>query len=226
MPISPLSDATYDCIRQLIDQDQLQPGSRLPGENSLAQRFGISRPVVRQALARLRAEGRVLSQRGAGNFVGEPPRLPGVSFGPLHSVPDVRSFLEFRCILEGESAALAATHHGSAECADITRSLRMLEAALSHGEPGIEEDIAFHRAVAQASGNRYFGLTMDALAEQTRFAVQLVRQLSPLPLSTRAHDVRMEHRQIDEAIASGDAPRARHAMVAHLRGGIVRLFGR
>lgn len=226
MTISPLSDAAYDSLLALIQSKNLIPHNRLPGEVALAEHCGVSRPVIRQALARARAEGRVYAKHGVGNFVGDPPALATTTFGPLKSIPDVRGFLEFRCLLEGESAALAARCEDQVLRSAITTKRRQQEAAMARGEPSIEEDIAFHRAIALASGNRFFVMTMAALEEQTRFAVKLIRELSPQPQQTRWRDVHEEHRRIDSAIASGDADAARLAMSDHLRGGITRLFGR
>src|SRR3954466_10884547 len=108
MPATLLTDTVYEQVLGLIRQDKLSVGDRLPGEHALAARFAVSRPVVRQALARLRADGRVTARHGAGHFVGDGPELKTIDYGPIQGIPDVRSFLEFRCILEGESAALAS----------------------------------------------------------------------------------------------------------------------
>jgi GntR family transcriptional repressor for pyruvate dehydrogenase complex len=221
--ISPLSDFAYKQVLALVETRE--PDDRLPSEDELARTLGVSRPVLRQALARLRTEGWVYARRGAGNFVGKPPALQSATFGPLHSIPDVRSFLEFRCLIEGESAAGAARCTDRQNLDDIERRQRMLEAAWSRGEAGIEEDIAFHGAIAAASGNRFFTMTMAALAEQTRVAIKLIRELSPQPMVRRAVDVRMEHRAIGQAIKAGDDVAAREAMLDHLRGGMTRLFG-
>lgn len=226
MTISPLSDLAYERLMSLIEAKRLVPHDRLPTENDLAAYCKVSRPVVRQALARARAEGRVYARHGVGNFVGQPAPLVNATFGPLQSIPDVRGFLEFRCLLEGESAALAARCEDPELRAAITARRRQLEAAMANGEPSIEEDIAFHRAIALASGNRFFVLTMAALEEQARFAVKLIRELSPQSQRTRWHDIHVEHRSIDAAITAGDPEAARLAMTDHLRGGITRLFGR
>ncbi|MVW78902.1 FCD domain-containing protein [Bordetella sp. 02P26C-1] len=221
--ISPLSDFAYKQVLTLIETRE--PDERLPSEDELARRLGVSRPVLRQALARLRTEGWVYARRGSGNFVGKPAAMQSAAFGPLHSIPDVRNFLAFRCLIEGESAAGAARCTDRQLLDDIDRRQRMLEAAWSRGETGIEEDIAFHGAIAAASGNRFFTLTMAALAEQTRVAIKLIRELSPLPMVRRAVDVRLEHRAIGQAIKDGDDAAAREAMLDHLRGGMTRLFG-
>ncbi|MFJ4291060.1 FadR/GntR family transcriptional regulator [Cupriavidus sp. NPDC089707] len=100
----PLSERVYLQLRQMLKT--VPRDTRLPGELEMAGRFGVSRPVLRQALERLRAEGLIYARKGSGNFVGSPPQV--VPFGPLTSIADVRSFLEFRCNLESEMVALAA----------------------------------------------------------------------------------------------------------------------
>ncbi|MDB5857771.1 MAG: Transcriptional regulator, GntR family [Ramlibacter sp.] len=225
MPSSSLGDQVYDQIVALVARDGLAPHSRLPSETALGERFGASRPVVRQALARLRAEGRVYARQGAGNFVGEPPPLSGVTFGSLQSIPDIRALLDFRNVLEGETAARAALCTDRHLLHAITAKRRLFDAALAQGKPAIDEDIAFHRAIAEAGGNRFFVLTMAALEEQFRYAVRLARELSTQARPARARDVRAEHGAIDAAIAAGDPEAARAAMDRHLRGGMARLFG-
>ncbi|MDB5806678.1 MAG: hypothetical protein JWN73_4000 [Betaproteobacteria bacterium] len=226
MSISPLSDAAYEHIRLLIKRDGLPRDARLPGENALADHCGVSRPVIRQALARLRAEGRVYARHGAGNFVGKTPAVQSASFEPLQSIPDMHSFLDFRCVIEGEAAARAAACRDKGLLQAISDKCRALEGAFARGDPAIEEDIAFHLAVAQASGNEFFVMTMAALMEQTRMSMGLVRKLSAQPMVRRARDVKQEHRLVERSIIAGDADAARSAMTAHLRGGIARLFGR
>jgi GntR family transcriptional regulator, transcriptional repressor for pyruvate dehydrogenase complex len=226
MPPVPLSDSAYEAILALIDSRGLVPHDRLPGEVEMAAYCEVSRPVLRQALTRARAEGRVYAKHGVGNFVGDPPALSTVTFGPLESIPDVRAFLDYRCILEGESAARAALCEDASLKASISAKRRQFDHAMAQGEPSIEEDIAFHRAIALASGNRFFVLTMMALEAQTRFAVKLIRELSPQPQHTRWRDIHEEHARIEDAIVRGDARAARRAMTDHLQGGIARLFGR
>lgn len=225
-----LSDQAYDQLLALLSTPEFGRDTRLPSEDAMAQRFQVSRPVLRQALARLRSEGRIYARKGSGNFVGDPgPPVEAILFGALSSIPDVRSFLEFRCLLEGESAARAAQRRDTADLAQIRRCRLQLEAAIAAGGSGIEEDIAFHAAIAQASGNRFFALTIAALADQTRFSIRLVRELSPPGAATtpaRLEAVQREHAAIDAAIASGNPDAARQAMTAHLQGGIARLFGR
>lgn len=129
------------------------PAGRVHRE-AMAQRFKVSRPVLRQALSRLRSEGRVYARKGSGNFVGDPgPPIEAILFGSLSTIPDVRSFLDFRCSLEGESAARAAQRCDTDDIARIQQCRLQLEQVIAAGESGIAEDIAFHATIAQASGN-------------------------------------------------------------------------
>jgi DNA-binding FadR family transcriptional regulator len=220
-----LGDKVYGALSDLLGTDGFGVGARLPGEIALAERFGVSRPVIRQALVQLRTEGRVVSRKGSGNYVSDKPApQPVIPFGAFHSIPDVRKFLEFRCSLEGEIAAEAARRCDRADVADVHRCLLRWEDAVASGRPAIEEDIAFHTAIAEASGNRFFALTLAAINDQSRFAIRLVRELSGRTLAARLDDVRREHRAIDAAIAAGAAEQAKAAMAAHLQNGIRRLF--
>jgi len=221
-----MSDDVYDRLRALLRTGAYGPGARLPSEGALAQRFCVSRPVLRQALSRLRAEGHIVSRKGSGSFVREPvPPMPVISFGPLSNIPDMRSFLEYRCSVEGDMAAFAASRRAADEFADIMRWESAIQGEAAAGRPAIEEDIGFHGAIARASGNRFFVLTLAALAEQTRFGIRLIRELSARPLTERFAEVAREHAAISAAIGRGDADEARRAMTSHLSGGIRRLFG-
>ncbi|HZZ12758.1 MAG TPA: FadR/GntR family transcriptional regulator, partial [Paraburkholderia sp.] len=201
--------------------------TRLPAEQTLAERFGVSRPMLRQALARLRAEGRIYSRKGSGNYVStEAATSQALAFSTLASIPDVRSFLEFRRSLEGECAACAAQTNDRLAFAKLRKAHVKLGDALARGDTGIEQDIAFHMAVAQSTGNRFFAHTLAALSEQMNFSIRLVRDLAGRPVVSRRQEVVREHAQILDAIDAGDVDAARNAMRAHIDGGIARLFGR
>jgi DNA-binding FadR family transcriptional regulator len=220
-------DQAYEQLRALLDAEMPARGTRLPGELALAQRFQVSRPVLRQALARLRAEGRIYSRKGSGNYVGElSPASPQLSFGALDNVADLQAFLEYRLVIESECAARAAAHRHADSRRQITQRRRQFERAIAAGLPGIEEDIAFHGAIAQASNNRFLAMTLAAIATQSRFGIRLVRDLSARPVAQRLAEVCREHAAIEAAICAGDAQAARAAMAAHLAQGIERLFGK
>ncbi|WP_338665215.1 FadR/GntR family transcriptional regulator [Pararoseomonas sp. SCSIO 73927] len=220
-PRRPLSEEVYERLRDLLASESFPRDSRLPGEVELARRFSVSRPVLRQALARLRAEGHVVSRPGSGSYVREPTRPASPSFGPLHSIPDMRAFLEFRCSVESEVAAHAARRADQAAITIIRQRLQQLE----QDTVGLEADVAFHHAIARASGNRFFVTTLEAFHEQMISGIRLTRELAGRPEGERRPEIAREHARIAEAIAGADEAEAHRAMADHLRGGIRRLFG-
>lgn len=216
-----LSDDVYERLRDLLGSGGFPRDSRLPAEVELARRFTVSRPVLRQALARLRAEGHVISRKGSGSYVLEAPRPASLSFGPLHSIPDMRAFLEFRCSLESEVAAHAARRADPGGVAEIRQALARLEEDVAV----LEADVAFHHTIARATGNRFFLTTLEAFREQMLAGIRLTRELAGRTDGERRPDITREHARIVQAIAAADEQAARHAMAEHLHGGIRRLFG-
>ncbi len=221
-----LGDKVYEDLLQLLGTPGFEPRARMPGETALSQRLGVSRPVLRQALARLRDEGRIYARKGSGTFVTDAmPQARPVSVDTLKNIADIRDFLEFRLFIEGEAAAQAARKRTAEQMHHIKRCRERFDQALAEGSEAVEEDVAFHDAVAQACGNRFFSMTMTALAPQTRFSIGLSRSLAGRPQGKRRDSVCHEHAAVELAIERGDAGAARQAMEKHLRGGIDRLFG-
>jgi GntR family transcriptional repressor for pyruvate dehydrogenase complex len=222
-----LADRVYEQLLNLFGTTGFGPRDRLPGETTLSQRLGVSRPVLRQALARLRDEGRVVARKGSGNFVTDGlPQVQALSIGTLENIPDIRAFLEFRLCMEGEAAALAAVARTPAQLGHIRDCREAFERARAEGRDAVNEDIVFHEAISLACGNRFFSMTMAALAPQTRFSIGLARRLSSgRPQGERLADVCREHLAVENAIGRQDAAGAREAVAAHLQGGIARLFG-
>jgi GntR family transcriptional regulator, transcriptional repressor for pyruvate dehydrogenase complex len=226
IPIHTRDEYAYDQLLALLGSGELGPDARLPGEQTMAERFGVSRPMLRQALARLRAEGMIYSRKGSGHYVrADQPNQHAISYATLGSIPDVRSFLDFRRSLEGESAACAAQVCDRLAISKLRKLHSKLGKAFAAGQSGMDEDIAFHMAIAQATGNRFFAHTLAALSEQMTFSIRLVRELSSSrPSAPRRQAVVDEHAQILAAIDAGDIEGARRAMRDHIEGGIVRLF--
>lgn len=221
-----LGDKVYADLLQLLGTPGFEPRARMPAETALSQRLGVSRPVLRQALARLREEGHVQAVKGSGNFVADTlPTREAPFFGTLNHIADIRAFLEFRCCMEGEAAERAALSRTAGQLEHIRQCHDRFADALMHGRDALEEDIAFHEAISQACGNRFFGMTIAAFAPQTRFSIGLVRSLGGRPKGERLSDVCQEHALVVQEIAQQNAAGARQAMQAHLRGGIARLFG-
>src|SRR5215475_15146135 len=143
-----LTEEIVDRIANEIRSGRLEPGSRLPTEQVLMQAMGVSRTVVREAVAALRAEGLVTTRQGSGAFVAaDASRVPfRIDPDGLSSIGDVLEVMELRLAIEVEAAALAAERITSERLAPVGRALRAIEAAIARGEGAINEDFAFHRA--------------------------------------------------------------------------------
>src|SRR5579862_506378 len=105
---SGLADRIYSDILNSIMEGEFKEGDRLLTEHALAERFATSRPTVREALARLRADGIILTRRGSGTIVGRRPDPDVRRFAPLETLSDIRRCYEFRIVMESGAAEFAA----------------------------------------------------------------------------------------------------------------------
>src|SRR5690606_38092692 len=105
-----LTDRVKDGMVRLIAESDLKPGDKLPPADKLCETFDVSRTVVREAIASLKAEGRLRSLRGSGVYVSEPPKVLGGSMfmEAPQDIAAVLDFIEFRISVEIEAAGLAA----------------------------------------------------------------------------------------------------------------------
>lgn len=222
--IATLGSAVYDAILEGIVGGAFPVRSRLPSEVQLASRFGVSRPVIRQALARLREDGLLVSRRGSGSFVQRQPTDAVLQFTPAASVADIQRCFEFRIGLEGEIAFLAATRSGN-DCREtLARSLKALDMVAEGSEVGADADYDFHLALAQATDNRFYIETMRTLRTSVMRGMELARTLSLRRPRERLQLVQSEHRAIFEAVARQKPKAAREAMRTHLTNAKTRVF--
>jgi DNA-binding FadR family transcriptional regulator len=219
-----LGDWLYDRILDRILRGEYPPESRLPSEALLGEEFNVSRPVVREALARLREDELVQSRRGSGSFVQRKRHLALARFAPLQSIADVQRCFEFRIGLEERAAMLAAERHDEGRLAAMDRALAAMDASVEAGRRGHDEDFAFHLAVAEASGNRYFPDVLGMLRTHIEFGMQLSSSLSLHRSSERIWQVQEEHRAIAAAIRGRDPAGAGAAMACHIRNARRRIF--
>lgn len=200
-----------------IDAGALKPGDRLPTEQQLAAGHGVSRTVVREAVHQLRSRGLLWSRQGSGVFVAAPVVHRPLDYDPtvLDSIGAVVQVVEVRRALEGEMAALAAERATLKQIAGLKRALAAIDAAAVEGRDGVDEDLAFHRAIGEATGNPQFSRLYGFLAPYVREAMRVTKGNE-----ARRHDfmeqVRTEHRAIVEAIAARDPRAARRCVAAHL----------
>jgi GntR family transcriptional regulator, transcriptional repressor for pyruvate dehydrogenase complex len=219
-----LSRRLFEQLADEIKSGRLAPGARLPTEHALTQQARVSRTVVREAVAALRAEGLVITRQGVGAFVSaEPTRAPfRIEPERMQTLDDILSVMELRLGVEIESAGLAAERASRAQVKTISGALEAIERAAEEGRAAVDEDLAFHRAVAEATGN----------AEFPRFLQFIGRHLIPRRTVSGLTDrmgeraylalIQEEHRRIYQAIEERDAKGAREAMRRHLTRSIER----
>jgi DNA-binding FadR family transcriptional regulator len=222
-----LSDRAYDHIVGQIVIGVLPVDCRLPPETKLAEQLEVSRPVVREALLRLREDGLIESRQGAGSFVKRRPAANVFEFAPVNSMADVQRCFIFRISLEGEAAALAARNHDTETLRRVEKILLQLDDIVAQGprgKLGVEEDMAFHRAIAEATGNRFFAETLAGLQSQIAIGVKLNRNLSLIQPRNRIVAGQQEHRDVFDAIATRNDRRARQKMREHIENARKRVF--
>jgi GntR family transcriptional repressor for pyruvate dehydrogenase complex len=214
-----LSRGLFEQLAEQIKSGRLTAGARLPTEEELSRAARVSRTVVREAVAALRAEGLVVTRQGVGAFVSAEPQRAPFRIEPerLQSLADILSVMELRLGVEIESAGLAAERATRAQVRGIEAALEAIERAAQAGKSAVDEDLGFHRAIAEATGNPEFARFLQFIGGH------LIprRTVSGLPArmgGERAYLalIQEEHRRISEAIASGDPRAAREAMRRHL----------
>jgi DNA-binding FadR family transcriptional regulator len=225
MRIRPLA-TEHKLSRQLFEQlageirsGRLAAGARLPTEQALTRAARVSRTVVREAVAALRAEGLVVTRQGVGAFVSAEPQRAPFRIEPerMQTLEDILSVMELRLGVEIESAGLAAERASRAQVKAIGAALEGIERAAENGRSAVDEDLEFHRAIASATGNPEFARFLQFIGGH------LIprRTVSGLPErmgGERAYLalIQEEHRRIYQAIDGADGKGAREAMRRHL----------
>lgn len=198
-------------ILELIDSGAFPPGSRLPAERDLAEKFGVSRVSVREAAIALQAQGRLDIRPGSGAYVQDGSKLLG------RGLPKAGPFelTEARALFEAEAAALAAPMMTD----EILDQLEGYIVAMSDeaNELGIsheEADRLFHLTIAQATNNSAIIYTIESLWRMRTEAAKLQAVYKNV-CEKGAHNREQEHRDILNALQSRDPDAARKAMRAH-----------
>lgn len=211
-----LSDSAVEQVLALVRSGDLLSGSKLPPERRLVSSLGVSRNSLREAIRMLETMGVLRVEPGRGTWVrediGEYPVDLGSDWLPAHG-RDVRELLEMRDTLEIKAAALAAERGDSEAMKDIEAALDRLKTAIADEDIGgiIAADVAFHEAVAEASGNRLLAESLaglGSLVDATRRAL--------LTLPGRLRRMAREHEAVAMCILNRDAEGAALAMSAHV----------
>jgi GntR family transcriptional regulator, transcriptional repressor for pyruvate dehydrogenase complex len=219
-----LADRLAHTLALQVEQGESQPGDRLPTEAQLALLHGVSRSVVREAVHRLKSRGLLTSRQGSGVFVALPTAHRALEFdvGVLDSARAVVQVVEVRRALEIEMAALAAERATRAQQAALRRALLAIDSAADAGGDGVAEDLAFHRVIAEATGNPQFTRLLTFLEQYLREGMHFTRGKVARRTDLMSA-VRKEHVSIVDAIEARDARAARRAATTHLLNSELRL---
>lgn len=207
-----LYESITRALEQAIEVGRYRPGDRLPSERELSDQFGVSRPVVREAIIVLELRGLVQRRHGAGVYVAPKASLqlspPDEADGPFEVT-------EARRLLEGEVAALAASTASDQQIAELEAILARIGDMRSDQPTRERADRAFHVALARATGNDVLVGLIETLWDK--------RYQSPLCVYffSRAREAGIqppadEHRLVLDAIRARDPDAARRAMRDHL----------
>ncbi len=218
-----LTDRVKLDLMRLIEADNLKPGDKLPAADQLCQQFSVSRTVVREAIASLKAEGRLRSLRGSGVYVESPP--PAASGMALFmaapdEIGDILDFMEFRISVEVEAAGLAAERRTDVNLLRMAQALVQFRKHFNDKTLATDADRNFHRAIADATNNKRFRLFVDEVGER------LIprRALGATFIDDRSKTefleiIAGEHQRIYDAISERKPDEARIAMRRHLEDG-------
>lgn len=230
-PLAPAPNLATEVARRIADEigsGRLLPGARLPTEAEMMVAMGVSRTVIREAVAALKADGLVLTRQGSGAFVaadgaGRPFRL---EHGGSDTLADVVGVLELRMAVEVESAAMAAERASARQIGDVQRAFEAIEREIARGGSAVQEDFAFHCAIAAGTGNGHFGRFLRYLG-QVVIPRQRISASNADPLERTRYLSRLqdEHRRIMDAITARAPGEARAAMRTHLRNSLARYRG-
>lgn len=220
-----LSDEVAKALSEAIKEGIYRPGERLPTEPELCESYGVSRPVLREAISQLKYDGLVIPQQGRGVFVSE----TGFKSSLRLDIPnfedqkEVLKIFELLLAVEVYYTGLAAKHRSRKQLLNIKKALDNLVESISIGELGSEEDLSFHSEIVKASNNDYFVSLVTFLEDNVRHAIRIARKTSA-SFKTLDAQVLDEHKAIYLAIEKQDVQEARQAAENHLNMAMQRLM--
>lgn len=220
-----MTELLFAKLEAQIQSGELPPGSRLPTQKDISASERVSRTVVREAMARLEAQGMSVARQGSGVFVTDTARYQAFQVMPdeLSELSDIVRLLEVRMALETEMAAFAAARRSTEDIAAMRDALRKMAHVSSDVVAAAQADVAFHMAIARATQNSYYTRIIEFLG------IRLVppRNRYLRDEAPEAHDayiakVRAEHDAILDAIVRMDVPLARQSARQHMQESLSR----
>lgn len=209
-----LSETAADDILSMIRIDRLfAAGDKLPNENELSQRLGVSRTTLREAVRILVTNGILEIRRGKGTFVTEQAQKSSVSgLEELETAKmDIKDLFEMRLIFEPESAYFAAKRATKKELERILEYGRQVEQKILKGEDRTQEEQVFHKAIAKATHNEFMNQLIPVIFQAIHKGVILLQKNESLSKKNLN-----DHRMVMEFLRQRNAEGARTAMKIHL----------
>lgn len=218
MDLRPASfaDQVYGRVLTMISVGEFLTGDRLPSEAKLGELFGVSRPVIRDALARLRQDGLIEARKGSGSYVRAQPPEDLATLTKLDAIARYQRFQEFRLPVEGAAAGLAAERRSEKDMGRIQAAHDKFAAEITEGSFRWESDRALHLAIADASGNEFFANSLENLDLKLGDFMNLSLSITSSRSPERGRLIIAEHAQIVDSIKLKDTNGARVAMEHHL----------
>jgi GntR family transcriptional repressor for pyruvate dehydrogenase complex len=209
------ADEVARLLGERIRAGEFAIDARLPSEQLMARQFGVSRPVIRESIARLKNEGLVRTRQGSGAFVCE-WKMDSLHFDPGIGgrLESVLLIYELRKGIEAEAAALASARRTRAELSTLERRVKRIIDTTRSPEENIKADMAFHRAIAEASHNPYYIMVLDYLNRFLVNALSIARNTTKR--DENATEIANEHLAILDAIHRRDSAAARLAAQIHI----------
>ena len=221
-----LSDQLYGKVFEQITSGRYKLGEQLPAEVEFAERYGVSRPVVREAFLRLRVDGLITSRQGLGSFVSHQPALRTKTYAKAQDIASYLRCQELRITVEGDAARLAAERHTEEQMDAIMAAHEAFSNGVHSGDLTPAADLDFHARIADASGNEFYARALESIHEAMIGLMRLTLGLTRSASKKRALTVLDEHTAIVAAIRARDGEQARVAMQFHLGQARRRLIDR
>ena len=221
---SRFADQAYAHLFHSIVTGAYREGDKLPSEHEMSVMFGVSRPVVREALERLRAEGLVASRRGLGSIVQPRPAGDGLALMNADKLGVLRENLEFRALLEPQATIYACERRTDEDVAAMRAAVdEYRRVAVEEGAVAAHLDFGFHLAVATAAHNGRFVDAIRMVEYDIDHGVNLVRYMARFDHLERSRSVLAEHTAILNAIERRDAAKAALEMHRHIEQARIRM---
>jgi GntR family transcriptional regulator, transcriptional repressor for pyruvate dehydrogenase complex len=224
---STLADEAYLRLSLQLDMNLWKVGEKLPTEKALAESLAVSRPVLREAMARLKADGRIETRQGAGAFVADRNKLSAFRMeatrGDQSAADTERDILELRQIVESGAAGLAALRRTDEDLVAIRMALEGMHASLESRGDGSGHDDAFHNAIARATHNSQIAKFVEFLGAQ--FSESRKATWDDIGYGVGIATVgQSDHAAIYKAISAQDEAKAKRVSHSHVQRAIDRVL--